>query len=257
MNPLAGVLGEAWKIYRSIAAYLLAIAFVIYLAAAIITALLSLVGVFGSLLGTVVELVAAFLVQAALVKPIQHVRDGRVDLNLGETVRAAAPSIASVAGASILAGIVLTIGLILIIVPGLILITIWAVIVPAIVVERAGLFASFGRSRELVRGHGWQVFGAPVLVFLILIDVNIMIELMLLAQPLALRNGISSVVSGTIVTPFLAAVVTLSYYRLVDAHSGAGLAPPPGPPCGDPGSGYHGESTVPSQDYCGGGYPPG
>src|SRR6266702_3275119 len=79
MNPLSGVLGEAWKIYRSYAAHLLSIAFVIYLVAAIITALLSLAGVFGSLLGTIVELVAAFLVQAALVKAIQDVRDGRVD----------------------------------------------------------------------------------------------------------------------------------------------------------------------------------
>jgi hypothetical protein len=274
MNPLAGVLGEAWKIYRSFAAPLLAIAFAIYLAAAIIIAMFSLAGIFGSLLGAIVQLVAAFLVQAALVKAIQDVRDGRADLSLGKTVRAATPSTTSVAGASTLAGIAITIALVLVIVPGLILITIWAVIVPAIVIERAGLIASFGRSRELVRGHGWQVFGAPVLVFLILIDVNIVIELMLLAQPLALRNGISSLVSGTLVTPFLAAVVTLSYYRLVDAHSGPGQAgghgqrgcarpggraqppsgpgsygPLPRPPGGDPEGGGQGESTVPSPDY--------
>ncbi len=288
MNPLSGVLGEAWKIYRSYAAHLLSIAFVIYLVAAIITALLSLAGVFGSLLGTIVELVAAFLVQAALVKAIQDVRDGRVDLNLGETVSAAMPYILPVAGASILAGIAITIGLILIIVPGLILITIWAVIVPAIVIERSGALASFGRSRELVRGHGWQVFGTLVLVFLILIVVDIVIGLILLALPLALRTGISSVVSGTLVAPFLAAVVTLIYYRLVDAHSGAGPADaygqpggppgqpgsygqppgqpggtpgqpggygqPPGQPGGDPGGGNPGGTTPP--DYRGGGSPP-
>jgi hypothetical protein len=236
MNPLSGVLGEAWKIYRSFAAHLLAIAFVIYLAAAVITALLSLAGVFGSLLGTVVELVAAFLVQAALVKAIQDVRDGRVDLNFGETVRAATPFIGPVAGASILAGIAITIGLILIIVPGLILITIWAVIVPAIVIERAGVFASFGRSRELVRGHGWQVFGTLVLVFLILIVVDIVIGLIFAALPTALRSGLSSVISGTLVAPFLAAVVTLIYYRLLDAHSGAG----PGGGYAQPGYGQPG-----------------
>jgi hypothetical protein len=236
MNPLSGVLGEAWKIYRSFAAHLLAIAFVIYLAAAVVTALLSLAGVVGSLLGTVVELVAAFLVQAALVKAIQDVRDGRVDLNLGETVRAATPFIGPVAGASILAGIAITIGLILIIVPGLILITIWAVIVPAIVIERAGVFASFGRSRELVRGHGWQVFGTLVLVFLILIVVDIVIGIIFVALPTALRSGLSSVISGTLVAPFLAAVVTLIYYRLLDAHSGVG----PGGGYAQPGYGQPG-----------------
>jgi hypothetical protein len=251
MNPLSGVLGEAWNIYRRYAKHLLAIAFVIYLIAAIITALLSLAGVIGSLLGTVVELVAAFLLQAALVKAVQDVRDGRVDMNLGETVRAATPYIAPVAGASILAAIAITIGLILIIVPGLILITIWAVIVPAIVIERSGALASFGRSRELVRGHGWQVFGTLVLVFLIMIVVDIVIGIILVALPIALRNGISSVVAGTLIAPFLAAVVTLIYYRLLDAHSGGaaagygqqpgygqpgGYGQPPPPPPGQPGN---------------------
>ena len=34
MNPLSGILGEAWKLYRAFAAHLLPIAFVIYLVAA-------------------------------------------------------------------------------------------------------------------------------------------------------------------------------------------------------------------------------
>ena len=40
MNPLSGVLGEAWQMYKAHAWHLLAIAFVIYLAAAVIAALL-------------------------------------------------------------------------------------------------------------------------------------------------------------------------------------------------------------------------
>ena len=61
----------------------------------------------------------------------------------------------------------------LIIVPGLILLTIWAVIAPSIVVEDHGVFEAFGRSRELVRGNGWQVFGAIVLAFLIVFAVGL------------------------------------------------------------------------------------
>ena len=48
------------------------------------------------------------------------------------------------------------------IVPGLILITIWAVVAPSIVVEDKGVFEAFGRSRELVRGNGWKVFVAII-----------------------------------------------------------------------------------------------
>ena len=164
--------------YKAHAWHLLAIAFVIYLAAAVIAALLALASnTVGALLGSLVEIFAAFLLQATLVKAVQDVRDGRADLSLGETVRAATPYLWAVAGASILAGIAITIGLILLIVPGLYLITIWAVIIPVIVLEQSGVMASFGRSHELVRGRGWHVFGTLVLAWLILLAVNLILGL--------------------------------------------------------------------------------
>ena len=215
MNPLSGVLDEAWSMYKAHAMHLLTIAFVIYLAAAVVAALLALAGGYiGALLGSLVEIFAAFLLQATLVKAVQDVRDGRVDLSLGETVRAATPYLWAVAGASILAGIAITVGLILLIVPGLYLITIWAVIVPVIVLEQSGALASFGRSQQLVRGRGWHVFGTLVLVFIILIAVNLILGLIFSALPSVLGNGLSSVISGTLIAPFLALVVTLVYYRL-------------------------------------------
>jgi hypothetical protein len=232
MNPLSGVLGEAWQMYRRFAAHLLAIAFVIYVAAAIVAGLLSLAHVVGLLLAEIVELFAAFLLQATLVKAVQDVRDGRADLSIGETVSAAMPYIWSVAAASILAGIAITIGLILIIVPGLWLITIWAVIIPCIVIEHTGALNSFGRSRQLVRGHGWHVFGTLVLVFIIMIVVNIVLGIIFSALPLVWRNGLSTVVSGTLVSPFIALVVTLIYYRLVGSTAGWPGATAGGPPGG-------------------------
>jgi len=231
MNPLSGVLGEAWKLYRTYAKHLLIIAFIIYLITAIVAGLLSLAGgFFGSLLASIVELFAAFLLQAALVKAVQDVRDGRVDMSVGETVSAARPYIWAVAGASILAGIAITIGLILLIAPGLYLITIWAVIIPVIVIERSGVMASFGRSRQLVKGNGWHVFGTLVLAFLILIVVSIVLGLIFSALPVLFRTGLSTVISGTLVAPFEALVVTLIYYRLI----GSGDGPGPGtvPPAG-------------------------
>src|SRR5580700_10326918 len=94
MNPLSGVLDEAWKMYRAHAAHLLTIAFVIYLVAAVIAGLLALIGgIFGFLLGSIVEFIAAFLLQAALVKAVQDVRDGRADLSFGQTLSAATPYI--------------------------------------------------------------------------------------------------------------------------------------------------------------------
>jgi hypothetical protein len=247
MNPLSGVLSEAWQMYKSFAAHLIAIAFVIYLAAAVIAALLGLGGTtVGAVLGSLVQIVAAFLLQATLVKAVQDVRDGRADMSIGETVRAAVPYLGPVAGASILAGIAITIGLLLLIVPGLYLITIWAVIVPVIVLEGAGVFASFGRSRQLVRGNGWHVFGTLVLVYIILLVVGLILGLIFSALPHALANGLSSIISGTLIAPFLALVVTLVYYRLV----GNVQAPPP---AGEPYGGYR---QAPPAGGTHGGFPP-
>ena len=125
-------------------------------------------------------MVAAFLVQAALVKAVQDVRDGRVDLNLGETVSAVLPFLVTVIIASILAGIGIAIGFVLIIVPGLILLTFWSLIVPSIVIGGEGVFGSFSKSWRTVRGYAWHVFGTYVLVFLILIVFDIVLGLILL-----------------------------------------------------------------------------
>jgi hypothetical protein len=220
MNPLSGVLDEAWRMYRAHARHLLAIAFVIYLITAVIVSLLALIGNVGSLIGAVVELIAAFLLQATLIKAVQDVRDGRADLSISDTVSAAVPYILPVAVASILAGIAIAIGLVLIIVPGLILITIWAVIIPVIVIEGSGPLAAFGRSQRLVRGNGWHVFGTLVLVFLLMIAVNIVLGVIFAVLPLLWRNGLSTVISGTLIAPYLALVVTLIYYRLTSAQGG-------------------------------------
>lgn len=260
MSPLSGVLGEAWSYYRRFAAHFLLIAFVIYVGAAIIAALLGLAGGVGLFLGWIITLIAAFLVQAALVKAVQDVRDGRVDLNLGETVSAVVPYVLPVAAASILAGIGIAIGFVLLIVPGLILLTFWSLIVPSIVIGGEGVFSSFSKSWRTVRGYAWHVFGTYVLVFLILIVFNIVLGLILLGLPVVWRNLISNVVSGTLVAPFLALVVTLIYYRLTAAHEARdmGAGDPPWPPSG-PGPAYPGPGATypgPGETYPGSGPQP-
>jgi hypothetical protein len=219
MSPLSGVLGEAWALYRRHASHFILISFAIYLVIAVVNALLSWgLGSTGAFIGAIFSLFGTFLLQAALVKAVQDVRDGTVDLDLRATVSAAMPIVGTVAAASILAAIGIGIGFILIIVPGLILLTFWSLIVPEIVIGGAGAIESFGRSWRTVRGYAWNVFGTYILVFLILVAAQIVLSLVLLALPYGWRNFIADLVSGTLVAPFLAAVVTLIYYRLTAAH---------------------------------------
>jgi len=219
MSPLSGVLTETWALYRKYAAHFLLIAFVIYLITAILFALLTLAGTVGYIFAEIIDLAAAFLLQAALVKAVQDVRDGRVDLDIGQTYRAAVPFILPVAVASILFAIAVAIGLVLIIVPGLIVLTFWCLIVPCIVIGGAGMFQSFGQSYRTVRGYAWNVFGTLVLVFLLYLALGIVVGLILAVLPTFLRNFVSTVVVGTLVAPFFALVITLIYYRLTAAHA--------------------------------------
>jgi hypothetical protein len=140
---------------------------------------------------------------------------------------------------------------VLIIVPGLILLTFWSLIVPSIVIGGEGVFGSFSKSWRTVRGYAWHVFGTYVLVFLILIVFDIVVGLILIFLPVVARNAISSIVSGTLVAPFLALVVTLIYYRLTAAHEAkAGPGQTQWPPAG-PDAAYPGPGTQPGSAYPG------
>jgi hypothetical protein len=238
MNPTSGVIKEAWGLYKAHWQHLLAFSFVIYVAVALIGALLAATLTWlGVILAALVSLVALFWLQASLVKAVDDVRDGRADLSLGETFSAAQKHLGAVVVAGILAAIGITIGLILLIVPGLILLTWWCLIVPTIVLESRSAGESFSRSRELVRGHAWSVFGVIVLVVLLLIGFQIVLSIIL--SPLAdwLQSFVSQIVSGTLTAPFIAIVLTLLYFRLRDAKERAAVPPPaaePPPPAEQP-----------------------
>jgi hypothetical protein len=151
-------------------------------------------------------------------------------MSMGDTLRAAQPFIGKVAVASIIGGIAIAIGLIFFIAPGLYLLTIWCLIVPVIVLERASIGGAFARSRELVRGHGWQVLGTIVLVWLVLLAVGLVIGLILSPLSNEVARAIGDLVSGTLVAPFLAIVLVLAYFRLLAAKTTGGMPPAAGMP---------------------------
>jgi hypothetical protein len=234
MNPTSGVLTEAWEHYKAHWKHLLSIAFIVYAAVALIsvilTAALDLVGL---IIGAVVSIVGLFLLQGALVTAVADIRDGRADLSVEDTFRKAQPFLGRIAGASILAGIGIVLGLLAVIIPGLILLTIWLFIVPVIVLENSSIGDSFGRSRELVRGYGMNVFGVIALTILLIILFDLVLGTILLFLPDELSTFISDVVSGTVTAPFITLTWTLLYFRMLAAKepaTGASGGPPPQTP---------------------------
>jgi hypothetical protein len=70
-------------------------------------------------------------------------------------------------GLALLFGFLVTLGLVLLIVPGLIVYTMWFVALPACVVERCGPRTSLRRSQELTKGYRWKLFAFTLPIFVV------------------------------------------------------------------------------------------
>ncbi len=227
MNPLSGVFGEAWELYKAHWRHFFSIALLVFVVLAALGVLLTfLLGWFGVIISVLITIAGTFWLQGALIQAVSDVRDGRADLSVSQTFDAVSPKLGTIIVTGLLLGIAIAIGFLLLIVPGLFLITIWIAVIPAIVLENRGIGESFGRSRELVRGNGWNVFGVIVLTFLILIGVGIVVGLVLSPIEQWLASLIQQFVSTTIVTPFIATIWTLVYYRLKAREDKAGAPAP-------------------------------
>jgi hypothetical protein len=208
------IIGEAFDTYRAHAAALLGGAVIVIGIAGLIEGLLAVTGsLILALVGVLIGLAASFLYTGYVVKLVQDVRDGRRDFSVGELFSHAAPYVGTLILNGILAGIAIAIGFVLIIVPGLILLTIWSVIAPSIVVENKGVFEAFGRSRELVRGNGWQVFGAIVLAFLIVFAVGLVASIIGAAIGDAGRI-ILQTIANVLTAPVAALVSSILFFDL-------------------------------------------
>jgi hypothetical protein len=169
-------------------------------------------GLLTMLLGSTLVLIATFWYQGMTVEAVVDILDGRRDQTIGSLFSTGARFIGPLLGAAILAGLGITIGLLLLIVPGLYLITIWAVVVPAIVIDGNGIGYAFGRSRSLVRGSRWRVFG--VIVVLVFLQVSVGFALQAIAGDSFAGYAIVDLVVNVLIVPLNAIGVTVLYVEL-------------------------------------------
>lgn len=206
--------------YRDQFGLLVPAALVVFVPIAVINGLILNSGlVFAGLITAGIALVGTYWFQGMVVEAARDILDGRRDHDIGSLFRAASPFIGKLLGAGILAGIAITIGLIAFIAPGLYLLTIWAVIVPVIVLERAGVFESFGRSRELVKGYGWPVLGILVCLFVIQLVLGLVIDAIVYGILSNLVGYlIGDLISRTLIAPLSALAAAVIYFELKRLH---------------------------------------
>jgi hypothetical protein len=143
------------------------------------------------------------LVGALVYGTVQHLRGQRP--SLGAIVNRGMATIGPVVVIAILLSLVLGVGFLLLVVPGLFLLVAYAVVIPAAVVERAGIIGSFKRSWELTKGYRWPVLGIVLVLLLIVI---------LLGLVIGALGGVVTVATGDV-----SALVIVNY--VVSAISGA------------------------------------
>jgi hypothetical protein len=151
----------------------------------------------------------------------EEITKGQV--NIGASVRFAVSKLLSIWALSIIVGIIVFLGFIALIVPGIILAIMYSLALPVLLIESKGVTESMGRSRQLV-SHRWgKTFGT----FLALGIIVIIASLIVSAITAPLGNILGPVANGILSAfyqPLFPILVTVFYY----SNLARTAAPPPG-----------------------------
>jgi hypothetical protein len=178
-----------------------------------------------SLIAGLIGLLTAALTQSALTYgTLQDMRGQRA--GLGECISRGLASTPKVAMAAVLWSILVGVGMLLLIVPGIIMMVAFWVYVPAIVVENAGVSECFGRSRTLTRGHRLSIFGLFALVAIVVFGLEFWVisQVDIVELAATMNTGwmpwVISAVS-ILITAYAAVMTSVGYYYLRAEKEGA------------------------------------
>jgi hypothetical protein len=226
---VGAIVRRTFEIYVDQASVLMPAAAVVFVISGIFGILLIAASPALALVSFIVSLVASTLFTGMVVELVADVQDDKRDASVGQLLRAASPVIGQLILVGIVAGIGIVIGFILVIVPGLILITIWSVAAPVVVLERPGGLGALGRSRELVKGNGWNVFAVILLLVILVGVVSFLIE----AVADSAGTGVGLVVRvivGILTAPISSLAAAVLYFQLRGSPASADTEPDPSGP---------------------------
>ncbi len=183
------------------------------------------VGIFGFIL--------QIAIQGIIVFGTFRVLQGK-SFDVGGAFRQAFRKVGTLAGLSIVLGLLIGLASLALLIPGVIVGTVYAVAVPACVIESTGVSESLRRSRTLTKGNRWKVFGIYALVMIVMFVIfsAIMGSLFFLIRPTAVDlvgirfqmvSPILNFVIRLISVGFLSVVISVIYSELRYAKEGVGI----------------------------------
>jgi hypothetical protein len=188
--------------------------------------------VVGRLIDQILSSIAAAVGLAACFKAISAAYLGE-RAGIGDSLRYGASRFLPLIVCYIVCSILLILGFIALIIPGIFLLVKLSMAFPALVCEKAGPIKSISRSWELTKGNWWRVFGTLIVVFILLFVISLALGGVLGAVLLS-SDSISEVAFAVLTTliglliaaityPLIASVVTVMYYDLRVRNEGFDL----------------------------------
>jgi hypothetical protein len=174
------------------------------------------------MIGLILTIVLNVLCQAVVLYGAFQDMRGR-PVNLAESLQVGFRRFFPIIGLAIVMYFLIMLGTMLLIVPGLILLTMWFVATPVCVVETLGPIKSMRRSSQLTKGHRWKIFGLILLVAVmgsvIIGGINLSLE--------AMAGPILSLIGGVLLNgvwgAFNAIAVVVTYHDLRVAKEGTNI----------------------------------
>lgn len=127
----------------------------------------------------------------------------------------------------LLSSLLIFVGSLAVVIPGLIIYTVLWLVVPVTVVERPGIVGSLRRSSELTKGYRWPIFGIILILGVANGAILGLIEGVIAPSDATLRNLLPyfliSLAATAALAAFEAVVTTVTYYKLRAIKEGIGI----------------------------------
>jgi hypothetical protein len=223
---VGAILDRVFRIYREQFPVLIQVSVIVFGLIGILNVAITAASSALALIVVLITLVGTFIFTGAIIELVADIQDNRRDMSVGELFSSVLPVLGQLVLVGIVAGVGTGIGFVLLIIPGLILLTIWSVAAPVVVLERPGGLRALGRSRELVRGNGWRVFAVIFVLFVLVGVISLVVEL-----AFSFSSAVVSALVASVVTIFTAPIQALGaavlYFALRPAEPVEPVATPP------------------------------
>lgn len=214
---ISAVLGDALSVYRRLFRRSVVVAGLVFTVVGLADGLAGVHPTEATLLVSVVlALMGNLLVQGALVEVVRDLHEGRPPSRPGAYYDRTRGRLGTLLGVTVVYGVGVGIGLLLIVLPGLILLARWSLVVPLVMIERLGWRDAFARSSELVRGQTGRVLVIVVVAGLVTGVANTLITLAFAFLPEFWAAWIGGTIAGALTVPYEALTLTVLYYRLTE-----------------------------------------